>query len=271
MSERDVLDVLVELRDRGAPHALATVIEVEGSVSAQTGSKAVFDGEGRLLAGWVGGGCADATTAQAARQSLETGEGQVILVDMDDEILGTGVPCGGRMRLWVEPALPRPTLWLLGAGRLSETLCRIATATGFQVVVNDPRATRERFPDARTIQTDDMDYRGLRLRPGDFVVVATQHKGDHHAIASALAGGAEYIALVASRKRAALVLEGLREDGHDEARLAAVVAPAGLDLGGREPEEIALAILAEIVTLRRGGSGRRLRDVKPLPTPGARN
>ncbi|WP_421621261.1 XdhC family protein [Alkalilimnicola ehrlichii] len=267
MSGREVLDVLVELRDQGAPHALATVVEVEGSVSAETGAKAVFDGEGRLLAGWVGGGCADAATAQAARRSLEGGRGELILVDMDDEILGTGVPCGGRMRVWVEPVLPRPTLWLLGAGRLTETLSRMAATTGLRVVVNDPRASRERFPEASAIHADDLDYAALCPDPGDFVVVATQHKGDHHAIARALACGAGYIALVASRKRAALVLQGLREDDHDQQRLSAVVAPAGLDLGGREPEEIALAILAEIVMLRRNGSGRRLRDIKPLPTP----
>ena len=148
--------------------------------------------------------------------------------------------------------------------RLVESLCRMATVSGFDVIVDDPRATTERFPDAVRVYTDDLDYSQLRPRNDDFVVVATQHKGDHHSVSQALHAGAGYIALVASRKRARLVLESLRGDGFTGEQLEAVVAPAGLDLGGRSPEEIALAILGEMVLLRHGGSGQRLKDRKPL-------
>ncbi|QIT56220.1 XdhC family protein [Aquisalimonas sp. 2447] len=264
MTNRDILDVLVDLRDRGEAHVVATVVGIEGSVSADKGAKAVFDADGRLLAGWVGGGCADSAASAAAREVLTAGEGKLVPIDMDDEILGTGVPCGGSMQVWVEPMLPRPSVWLLGQGRLVESLCRMATVSGFDVIVDDPRATTERFPDAVRVYTDDLDYSQLQPRRDDFVVVATQHKGDHHSVSRALNAGAGYIALVASRKRARLVLESLRGDGFTGEQLEAVVAPAGLDLGGRSPEEIALAILGEMVLLRHGGTGQRLKDRKPL-------
>ena len=264
MTQQDILDVLVELRDAGAAHAVATVVDTEGSVSADAGAKAVFNADGMLIAGWVGGGCADSATAAAAREALATGTGRLIHIDMDDEILGTGVPCGGSMQVWVDPVQPRPRVWVTGQGRLVETLCRLASLSGFDVVVNDPRASRDRFPDAVRLDTDDMDYQ--RLTPGnsDYVVVATQHKGDHHSVSQALSAGAGYVALVASRKRARLVLDSLQADGFSDEQLRAVVAPAGLDLGGRSPEEIALAIVSEMVLLRHHGTGQRLYDLKPL-------
>lgn len=264
MHGNDLLDVLVDLRDRGEAHAVATVVETEGSVSAEKGAKAVFDAQGRTVAGWVGGGCADSSAGQAAREALADGQGRLIEIDMTDEILGAGVPCGGTMKVWVDPVRPRPTAWLLGQGRLVESLCRMATICGFDVVINDPRATQERYPDAVRLDTDDMEYQ--RLTPGaeDCVVVATQHKGDHHSVSRALAQGAGYIALVASRKRARLVLDSLRDEGFTPEQLRRVTAPAGLDLGGRAPEEIALAILSEMTLLHYGGSGRRLCEVKPL-------
>lgn len=264
MHRNDLLDVLVDLRDRGEAHAVATVVETEGSVSAEKGAKAVFDAEGFTVAGWVGGGCADSSAGQAAREALADGQGRLIDIDMTDEILGAGVPCGGTMKVWVEPVRPRPTAWLLGQGRLVESLSRMATICGFDVVINDPRATPERFPDAVRLDVDDLEYERLTPGPRDCVVIATQHKGDHHSVSRALKQGAGYIALVASRKRARLVLESLHEEGFDTQQLHQVTAPAGLDLGGRGPEEIALAILSEMVLLRYGGSGRRLCEVKPL-------
>jgi xanthine dehydrogenase accessory factor len=92
------------------------------------------------------------------------------------------------------------------------------------------------------------------------VVIATQHKGDHESLKQALSSPAGYIALIASRKRARLVLDHLREAGFDKAALERVMAPAGLDLGARTPEEIALCVIGEMVLIRRGGSGLRMRD-----------
>lgn len=256
----DILDVLLELRAGGLPHALATVVETTGSVSAKTGAKAVIDQDGRVVAGWVGGGCAESTTCNAALQCLQTGNTTVIDIDLNDEVLGAGMPCGGAMRVYVEPVLARPTLWLMGHGRVAECLCQFADLLGFRVVVNDPVVEKEKYPAAAQLITDDIAYRKLQPAKDDYVVIATQHKGDHESMQQALHSPAGYIALIASRKRSRLVLGYLREAGFDDAALDRVMAPAGLDLGARTPEEIALCVISEMVLIRRGGTGMRMRD-----------
>ncbi|MDZ7842115.1 MAG: XdhC family protein [Gammaproteobacteria bacterium] len=257
---KEILDVLADLRAQRAPHAVATVVETRGSVSAKTGSKAVIDDTGDLIAGWVGGGCAESTTCQAALDCISSGETTILDIDLDDEVLGVGMPCGGSMRVYIEPMLPRPTLWIMGHGRVGECLCQLGDLAGLEVVVNDPAVTREKYPAAARLITDDIDYRELKPRADDYVVIATQHKGDHESMQRALAANPGYIALIASRKRSRLVLDYLRQEGFAQQDLEKVVAPAGLDLGARTPEEIALCVISEIVMLRRGGSGMRMRD-----------
>jgi xanthine dehydrogenase accessory factor len=159
------------------------------------------------------------------------------------------------MRVFVDPVLPRPQLWLMGHGRIAEALCTLADLLGFDVIVDDGGATWQRYVAAKRLITDDLDYSQLAPLPNDFVVIASQHKGDHESIERALASEARYIALIASRKRSGLVLRYLREKGVDRDNLARVVAPAGLDLGGRTPEEIALSVVSQMVMVRRGGSG----------------
>ena len=264
--QADLLDLMVALRARREPYAVATVVETAGSASAKPGSKALIAADGALLAGWVGGGCAESTVRQAALECLREGEARVVELDLDDEVLGTGMPCGGSMRVFVEPVLPRPTLWVLGHGRAAECLCRFGATLGFRVVVDDtPAVDPARYPDAAEIIGDDYDYG--RLAPGaeDCVVIATQHKGDHLSAVRALRSPARYIAVIASRKRARLVLDFLREQGFPDEELARVRAPAGLDLGARTPEEIALSVLSEAVMLRRGASGAPMHRLAAEP------
>jgi xanthine dehydrogenase accessory factor len=260
----DVLDAMVDLRARNQPYAVATVVETEGSVSAKTGARAVIDAEGRIVAGWVGGGCAESTACGVALECLASGLTRVVDIDMNDEVLGVGMPCGGSMRVFVEPVPARPALWIMGHGRIAECLCLLGDLMGYRVVVNDPLATVQRYPAAVRIVTDDVDYDELQPVAGDAVVVATQHKGDHQSMTKALRCAAGYIALVASRRRSRLVMDYLREQGFDAAALARVMAPAGLDLGARTPEEIALSVMSEVVLTRRSGSGARLRDTLAL-------
>lgn len=256
----EIYDVINRLRADARPFAVATVVETTGSVSAKTSAKAVIDDQGRVVAGWVGGGCAESGTCEKALACMRSGETAILDIDLDDEMLGAGMPCGGRMRVYIEPMLPRPTLWLMGHGRVAEVLCTMGDLLGFDVVVNDPGVERARYPAARELIIDDLDYARLTPARGDYVVIATQHKGDHESMKRALGSDANYIALIASRKRAGLVLDYLRDEGFAEAAIERVRAPSGLDLGPRTPEEIALCVLSEIVMERRGGTGLRMRD-----------
>ncbi len=266
---QDIFNLIQQLRASGRPFAVATVVETRGSVSAKTASKAVIDEQGRVVAGWVGGGCAESATCHAALNCIETGQPTMLEVDMDDEVLGAGMPCGGHMRVYVEPVLPQPALWIMGHGRVAECLCTLADMLGLVTVVIDPLADRERFPAASRLVADDDSYSTLAPAAGDYVVIATQHKGDHLSMKRALDSPVRYIALIASRKRSRLVLDYLRREGFGGADLDRVMAPSGLDLGARTPEEIALCVMSEIVLVRRGGSGVRMRD-KLLGEPAKR-
>lgn len=164
------------------------------------------------------------------------------------------------MRVYIEPVLPKPALWIMGHGRIAEVLCLMGDLMGLEVIVNDPGVTREKYPHAARLVTDDVAYDQLQPREEDFVVIATQHKGDHQSVQRALRSPARYIALIASRKRSRLVLDFLQEKGFSSPDIERVMAPAGLDLGARTPEEIALAVISQIVLVRRRGSGLAKRE-----------
>lgn len=259
----DILQHQLYLQKARKPYALATVVEIIGSSSAKPAAKAVIDPAGKVLAGWIGGGCAQTMVAQTALDCLATGEPKVIDIDLTDEIFGAGMPCGGHMRVYVEPVLPKPMLWLIGHGRIVESLAAWAFGLGFDITVNDPQATSEAFGMACQIIADDARYQQLKPQAGDYVVIATHHKGDYEALTQALQSQAGYIALVASRKRAQLVLQRLARAGVASETLSRVWAPAGLALGGKTPEEIALAIASEMVMVRRGGQAQSLSRAVP--------
>jgi xanthine dehydrogenase accessory factor len=254
-ADDDVLAVASQLQAKKQPFALATVIETEGSTSARTSAKAIFDAEGGVVLGWVGGGCAQSTVAHAALESLRTSASQIVELDLNDEVLGTGMPCGGSMKVFIEPVLPRPSLWILGHGRVAECLCRIGALMDFDVVVDDPLAEQTRFPAASHVIANDPNYDAVEPGASDFIILATQSSGDHQSMKRILSSGKGSISLIASHKRAKLVLDYLRDDGFGKDVLDRVRTPAGLDLGAQTPEEIALSVISEIVLFRRRGRG----------------
>jgi xanthine dehydrogenase accessory factor len=255
----DLYTKAAELASQGQPFAIATVVRVEGSSSARRGSKAIIDQFGKLVLGWVGGGCAESAVRSEALTSLETERPRMITVDMSDEVLGVGMPCGGTMDIFIEPVLPKPELLIVGHGRIAETLAVLGDLMGFSITVNDPAADRTAFPQAERLVTDDFDLTETPIGPKSFVVIATQHKRDHLWLEKALQGKAAYVALIASHHRARLVLDFLRAGGTAEEKIATVYAPAGLHLGAATPEEIALSVISQMVALRRGG------NALPLP------
>jgi xanthine dehydrogenase accessory factor len=247
-----------ELSAQGRAFAIATVVRVEGSSSARRGSKAIIDADGKLLLGWIGGGCAESAVRSEALRCLELGQPLVITLDMTDELLGVGMPCGGKMDVYIEPVMPKPELLVAGHGRIAETLAALAHMLGFRIIVNDPGADQASFPQAERVIAEDFDLDQTPMGRNTYVVIATQHKNDHRWLQKALEGDAAYVALVASQHRAKLVLDYLDAEGVPAEKLARIHAPAGLDLGATTPEEIALSIMSQIVALRRGGTNRSL-------------
>jgi len=247
-----------EFSARGRPFAIATVVRVEGSSSAPRGSKGLIDEHGQLVVGWVGGGCAESAVKTEALKCMTAAKPQMITLDLRDDQLGVGMPCGGKMEVFIEPVLPGPELLIVGHGRIAETLCTLGHVMGFTITVNDPAADATNFPLAAKLVTEDFDLTETPIGTNTYVVIATQHKRDHLWLQKALEGNAAYVALVASRHRSRLVLDYVAAAGVPAAKIATVFAPAGIDLGAATPEEIALSIMSQVVALRRRGTTRTL-------------
>src|SRR6516225_12266484 len=124
-----------DLGRHGRSFAVATVVRVEGSSSAKPGSKAIIDAQGKIVLGWVGGGCAESAVRTEALQSIEQEKPRLITLDMSDELLGVGMPCGGKMDVYIEPVVPQPELLIVGHGRIAEVLATIGHLVSFAVTV----------------------------------------------------------------------------------------------------------------------------------------
>ena len=266
----DPLARAVELRERREPFALATVVACRPPTSAYPGAKAIIRAGG-AFSGWVGGSCAQPLVLREALAALEDGRPRLLRISPDPPppgeseqgVIDLQMTCQsqGALEIYVEPVLPRPELVVIGETPLARALCRAGKLIGFSVVVSDPDATVERFPDADRIEAD-LEAAARRVGAGSYVVVATQGQYDEEALSAVLRSGAGYVGLVASSKRAASVLAYLKESGFAPGELERLRCPAGLELGAVTPEEIALSIAAEILQARRSTA-----DADPRPSP----
>ncbi len=270
----DVLDLVNNMKARGEPFALATVVRTVSLTAAKAGAKAVILRDGTMTAGWIGGGCARANVLKAAQQSLADGHPRLISVQPKDVLEEHGLKAGearegvlyannmcpshGTMDIFVEPILPRPQLYVCGASPVAVAIVTIAQRMGFFVSVCAPAADHASFSEP------DRLVEGYEIPSdagsGRYVVVSTQGRGDTAALKSALAVPSAYVAFVGSRKKAMVLKEELAAAGVPAAHLEALRAPAGLDLGAITPDEIALSIVAEMVELRRRGQRQPERE-----------
>ncbi|MCR9255756.1 MAG: XdhC family protein [Alphaproteobacteria bacterium] len=264
----DKLDAEIQrLKDRGTPFALATVVRTVDSTSAKPGGKALLDADGVLVEGWLGGGCARSAVAKAAREAIASGEPKFVSLRPSDLLDAEGVSAGeekdgirfarngcpseGSMDVFVEPVLPLPQLVICGGGMVATALADLSQRYDFARTLCAPGLDPTDLPPVdKTLDSFAFDVGEGRQR---YIVVATQGKGDEAALRAALSSGAGYVAFVGSRKKFAKLAEKLEADGVDAAALEAVHAPAGLDIHAITPEEIALSIVAEIVSVRRAG------------------
>ncbi len=257
---QNVFEEMAQLKQSNTSFALATVIEIKGSSSGKPGDKAVYDENGQRIMGWVGGGCVERIVGETVKEALADGMPHSVHIDLKGDDLLLSIPCGGEITIMVEPQQRSPILLIRGTGRLVEVLSQIGSLLDFRVVVQTPDEEASHYPHAHQVITENRDIDQLQLTP-DYVVLAAHHPNDNLDALKALKLGVPYVAVVASRKRGRLIIKYLRENGADEQDLERFHAPAGLDLKAKTPEEIALSIMAEIVLLRNGGTGRPMRLV----------
>jgi len=245
-----MLDVLCELTtaiERRQPVALATVIETKGASPAQVGFKLLVTMDGRKV-GNIGGGALEQQVCQEALQAIAEGRPRMVHYALKEEGPDAiGVLCGGEATVFVEPYLPRPVLLIVGGGHIGRPLAELARVLDYDVQVVDVRPDRATVPQLDPATVTDDTY---------IVLITENHATDEQALRAVMDTPAAYVGMIGSRRKAGTILEHLRADGVPAERLAQVRAPIGLDLGGRKPAEIALAILAEIEMVRHGGSSQ---------------
>jgi xanthine dehydrogenase accessory factor len=264
-------------RERGDEHVVvATLVAARGSAPRPIGSRLAISERGEL-AGSVSGGCVESEVAELANEVLASGEPRNMTYGIsDDQAFSVGLPCGGEIDVLVERArlddLERfrdespYRLLVFGAVDVAEALCKAAGELGWQTIVADPRsrfATRERAPSAGELLVEWPEQVLERVQPDEataVVVLTHEDKFDIPALVGALRSDAFYVGALGARRnqerrRALLLEEGLSEDEIDR-----IAGPTGLDVGAETPAETAVSILAEILAVRSGRSGGRLRD-----------
>ncbi len=256
MSE-EVYRAVVRALDEGERAALVTIVSTGGSTPQRVGAKMLVYEDGRT-AGTIGGGCYEHDAAGKAREAMRLQRPQLVSYSLNDDLAAeSGLICGGRMDVYIEPIEPAPQLYLVGAGHVSVEVARLAQLVGFRVHVVDDRekfANADRFPDAEIVVDDIGEWLGRAELPASaYVVVVTRgHRYDHEAMKHLAARPARYLGLIGSRAKVLRIFEALADDGVPTDRLAAVHAPIGLDIGAVTPAEIAVSIVAELVAVRSG-------------------
>src|SRR5215475_14193134 len=256
--EMDIFEEIVELRRAGRRGALATIINVRGSIPSFETAKMLVRDDGSIT-GTVGGGCVEAEVWQAARDVMESEKPRTLTFNLNQNPkYDTGLVCGGTLDIFIEPVLPPALLYVFGAGHVALGLYKTARNAGFDVTVVDDRETyanRERFPEAKEVIAEDYESAMARLAPSgtSYIVIVTRgHKDDMRVLRWAVGTRARYIGMIGSRRKAITIFRELVNEGLAEQLFERVHAPVGLDIGAITPEEIAVAITAELISVRRG-------------------
>ena len=254
------LSKAAELLAKLEPFAVAIVVQHTSPISGKPGYKAIIHSDGRVW-GWVGGGCTQPVIVKEALNSLQDGRPRLVRISpggpppdtpqSQDLVIDYTMTChsGGAVEIYIEPVFSKPQIVILGSSPVAQNLSRLGKAINYVVRVAAPHADPEDFLGADGMQ-HTFDLSALKITPQTYVVVSTQGEGDEEALEHALKSGASYVAFVASKTKAARVVDTLREAGMPAQQLARLRFPAGLNIKATSPEEIAVSILAEIIQVR---------------------
>jgi xanthine dehydrogenase accessory factor len=253
----DIYEQIVQLRREGRRGAVATITTVRGSIPSFQTAKMLVRDDGSIF-GTIGGGCVEAEVWQAAREVMEQEKPRTLTFNLNNNPkYDTGLVCGGTLEIFIEPVLPPALLYIFGAGHVAYNLYKVAKIAGFEVVVIDDResyANTERFPDAREVIADNFERvtQDLHVPESAYIVIVTRgHRDDMRILRWAVNLNTRYLGMIGSRRKTLSIYKELEQVGIDARRFAAVHAPVGLEIGAVTPEEIAVAIVAEMIAIRR--------------------
>lgn len=257
----DLFEELVRLRRAGQKCALATIVEVNGSIPSFESAKMLIREDGSI-AGTIGGGCVEAEVWNAAREVMGSEKPRRMKFNLgQDAAYDNGLICGGQLEVFVEPVIPQPRAYIFGAGHISRSLSKVAAIAGFETVVIDNResfANRERFPEAAEVHAAEYEdlFPELNINSSSYLVIVTRgHRDDMRILRWAATAPARYVAMIGSRRKTIAVVEELVKEGVPREALERIHAPMGLEIGAITPEEIAVSVVAEMIAVRRQPAG----------------
>ena len=253
----DLYEEIVALRRQGRRGAVATIVSARGSIPSFKTAKMLVRDDGSIV-GTIGGGCVEAEVWQVAREVMESEKPRTLSFDLNhDPKYDTGLVCGGTLEVFVEPVLPPASLYIFGAGHVAVNLYHAAQTAGFDVTVIDDResyANRDRFPAAKEVIAEDFEKAMARIEPSEasYIVITTRgHRDDMRVLRWAVQTRARYIGMIGSKRKTISIFRELTKEGISAHLFDRVHAPVGLDIGAVTPEEIAVAITAELIAIRR--------------------
>jgi xanthine dehydrogenase accessory factor len=253
----EIYQEIADLVSRGGRGVLATVIASRGGAPRSAGAKMLVR-EDNTIVGTIGGGNVEHLIRQKAVAMMGSTEVEVVSFDLSGEEDSPGMICGGQMDVLLEPIVASETLYLFGAGHISQGVAAMAKRLGFRVVVVDPRAeynNSERLPTADSLVVDDYVNAFSKLNVGKdsyLVILTPGHVSDEQCLELAVGTEARYIGMVGSQRKVKEVKEHLLKRGVAQQTLDGVHTPIGLAIGAESPDEIAVSIMAEIIKVRRG-------------------
>jgi xanthine dehydrogenase accessory factor len=253
----EIYHKVAELLEDGKRFVLASVIRTAGSTPRGTGAKMIVLEDGSTI-GTIGGGCLETYVIHESRKVFEDGVLRILEADLGDSSWsGLGMACGGKVEVMLELVEPNPRLIILGAGHLAKAIAKVGKFVGMRIVVIDPFAKQEDFPEAEAVMAEGYEegVAKIPIYAYDNVVICTRHQGDEAALKAVINSKARYIGMVGSANRVQLVLREFMKQGYPAEKLLKIHAPIGLDIGAETPEEIAVSIIAEIIMKQRGGTG----------------
>jgi len=257
----DVFDELVRLRGLGQKCALATIVEVNGSIPSFQTAKLLVREDGSLV-GTIGGGCVEAEVWNAAREVMQTGKARTMSFTLgQDAAYDNGLICGGQLEVFVECITPQPAALVFGGGHISKSLAKVLDLAGFSVSVIDNReayANAERFPEAAAVYAEEYEevFPKLAVNEQTYIAIVTRgHRDDMRVLRWAIGTQAKYIAMIGSKRKTIGVVKELEKEGIPRTAFDRVYAPMGLEIGAVSPEEIAISVGAEMIAMRRDPEG----------------
>ena len=256
----DIYEELLRLRKLGRKCAIATIVQVRGSIPSYESAKMLVRDDGSMI-GTIGGGCVEAEVWAAAREVIEKEQPRHLSFNLgQDAAYDSGLICGGQLDIFVEPVLPVPGAFIFGAGHISKSISKIASLAGFATTIVDNRenfANRERFPEAEEIYAEEYEevFPKLPVNETSYLIIVTRgHRDDMRVLEWAVSTSARYIAMIGSKRKVINVVKELEKKGVAPDRFARVFAPMGLEIGAVSPEEIAVSVVAEMIAVRRGAT-----------------